>query len=118
MKTICWMLAGVLVLGLAGCGNGGASPSAAKAKEDSAEETEIQANLAKLSPEDRPLAEAQKFCCVEEENRLGSMGKPEKVVVKGQPVFLCCKGCRDQALTHPEETLKKAQELKAKNARH
>ena len=118
MKTVCWMLAAALALGLAGCGDGSVRRTASENKEDSPEEAKIRANLAKLSPEDRQLAEAQKFCCVEEENRLGSMEQPVKVMVNGQPVFLCCNGCRKQALANPEETLKKVQELKEKNTGH
>jgi hypothetical protein len=45
------------------------------------------------------------------------MGKPFKVLVKGQPVFLCCDGCRKKALAEPDETLARVQELKAKAAR-
>lgn len=72
----------------------------------------IAASLAKLSPEDRKLAETQRFCAVAEKNRLGSMGKPVKLVISGQPVFLCCGGCTDKANAHPRETLAKAAELK------
>lgn len=78
------------------------------------EEAEIRDNLAKLSPEDRKLAEAQKFCVVQDKNRLGSMGKPIKVMVKDQPVFLCCEHCRKKALADPDKTLAKVKELKAK----
>src|SRR5262249_3435145 len=58
-----------------------------------ADEAKIKANLAKLSPEDRKAAEAQKWCAIETENELGAMGTPIKVVLKGEPVFLCCKMC-------------------------
>ena len=78
------------------------------------EEGKIQANLAKLSPEDRKLAEGQKFCAVENENRLGSMGKPIKVLVKDEPVFLCCRNCKEKALADPDKTLATVKELKAK----
>ena len=71
----------------------------------------IKTALAKLSAEDRQLAEAQRFCAVEEENRLGSMGTPVKLVIEGQPVFLCCEGCEDAAKTNPKKTLAKANEL-------
>lgn len=74
---------------------------------------EIKAALAKLSPEDRKLAEEQGYC-PESDDLLGSMGMPVKVVLKGQAVFLCCKGCVDEALQHPEQTLAKVAELKAK----
>jgi uncharacterized protein (TIGR03000 family) len=75
----------------------------------------IKASLARLSPEDRQLAEAQRFCAVQEHNRLGSMGKPVKVLVGGQPVLVCCKGCVAKAQSNPKRTLSKVKELKAKN---
>ena len=83
------------------------------------EEAEIKQNLAKLSDEDRKLAEAQKYCAIEDENRLGSMGVPVKIALKDskgkeQPVFLCCKGCKDDATKDPAATLAKVEKLKAK----
>jgi Cu(I)/Ag(I) efflux system membrane fusion protein len=81
-----------------------------------AKEAKIQAALAKLTPEDRKLAEAQRYCVIESENRLGSMNTPIKVMVNGQPVFLCCGGCRDDALADPAKTLQQVEKLKAKNA--
>jgi len=87
------------------------------AANQSDEEAEIAANLAKLSAEDRKLAEAQKFCPIMADNRLGSMGPPTKIMIKDKPVFLCCKGCRKKALAKPEATLAKVEELKAKNAK-
>jgi uncharacterized protein (TIGR03000 family) len=80
------------------------------------EEAKIAANLAKLSPEDRRLAEAQKYCPIQEGNRLGILGVPFKVMVKEQPVFLCCKGCAEEALQDPDKTLAKVKELEEKNA--
>jgi Cu(I)/Ag(I) efflux system membrane fusion protein len=77
-------------------------------------EAEIQTNLAKLKPEDRRLAEAQRFCAVQQENRLGSMGVPVKVMVKGRPVFLCCDGCEREALDHSERTLAAVEKLKGR----
>jgi uncharacterized protein (TIGR03000 family) len=76
----------------------------------------VPAALAKLRPEDRKLASEQKFCPVQTENLLGAMGKPVKVTVKGQPVFLCCAACVKQARSAPDQTLAKARELRAKNA--
>src|SRR5207302_8986431 len=61
----------------------------------------VKANLAKLGEEDRRLAEAQKYCPVEQGNLLGSMGKPVKLVLQGQPVFLCCASCEDEAKANP-----------------
>jgi len=66
---------------------------------------QIKANLAKLSAEDRELAEAQGFCPIMLKNRLGLMGTPIKVMVDEQPVFVCCKGCTRKALANPERTL-------------
>jgi hypothetical protein len=81
------------------------------------DEAAIRANLEKLSPEDRKLVEAQRFCVIQDEERLGEMGTPVKVMVKGQPVFLCCKSCRKKALADPDKTLAKAKQLKEKAAR-
>ena len=75
----------------------------------------IQAAMLKLDPEDRKLAEAQEWCAVSK-GPLGNMGTPYKVMLNGQPVFLCCDGCKDTADAEPEKTLAKAEELKAKHA--
>lgn len=79
-------------------------------------DADIKANLAKLSPEDRKLAEEQKFCVVESDTRLGAVGVPLKIVLKDQPVFLCCKNCLKEAQADPDKTLAKVKELKAKAA--
>ena len=76
-----------------------------------AEAAKIKAALAKLSAEDRALAEAQVYCAVDLDSRLGSMGPILKVMVKGQPVFLCCKGCEAETKAHPDETLAQLQKL-------
>lgn len=80
---------------------------------DHAETPEQQANLAKLSEADRPLAEAQGYCAVTSEP-LGSMGPPLKLIVQDRPVFVCCKGCEKKAQSHPYTTLAKVAELQAK----
>ena len=72
-------------------------------------------NLAKLSADDRQLAEAQKLCPISNE-ALGEMGVPLKVTIKDQPVFLCCKGCVSEAKAHPDETLAQVQKLRARMA--
>jgi hypothetical protein len=91
-------------------------------------ETTIRANLAQLTPKDRELAEAQKYCPVHGDHLLGSMGKPIKVVISlenklanngccGKPVvidktvFVCCKECVTQAKATPEETVAKVYDL-------
>lgn len=77
------------------------------------EEAEIRKNLAKLSPEDRKLAEEQRLC-PDTDEPLGSMGVPIKVMLKGQPVFICCKGCQKGIEKDPDATLKKVEEYKKK----
>jgi hypothetical protein len=76
----------------------------------------VTAALAELSPEDRELASRQEFCAVQPENRLGAMGKPVKVLLKGEAVFLCCEGCRKQALADPDRTSSRAKGLRARKA--
>ena len=115
-------VAGVLLLPVAvlfmGCSKS-ATPSGAKSpavtqtpanKGDAAQAGEqdagIAAILAALSPEDRALVEKQKTCPVSGE-QLGSMGAPVKMDVKGQPVFICCDGCREKLLASPDEYLTK-----------
>jgi Cu(I)/Ag(I) efflux system membrane fusion protein len=62
----------------------------------------IAAAFAKLSRQDRGMAEKQRICPVTE-LPLGSMGTPPKVDVNGRPVFICCEGCRARLLA---ETVK------------
>jgi hypothetical protein len=45
------------------------------------------------------------------------MGPPVKVLLKGQPVFLCCKDCEKKARKEPDKTLAKAKELAGKDAK-
>ena len=76
------------------------------------EQADIKAALAKLSPEDRTLAEAQKTCPVSNEP-LGSMGTPIKLTLSGETAFICCKSCQKKAESDPAGTLKKVAELKS-----
>jgi hypothetical protein len=80
------------------------APGISTSAGDEQDEAEIQDNLARLKPADRELAESQKFCPVLK-RRLGEMGTPIKIVIKGQPVFVCCKGCARKAQANPEKTL-------------
>ncbi|HEY7153125.1 MAG TPA: TIGR03000 domain-containing protein [Gemmataceae bacterium] len=75
----------------------------------------IKAAVAELPPEDRKLAEQQRFCAVLTDNPLGAMGKPPKVILKGQPVFVCCEDCAARARKEPDKTLANLKELKAKS---
>jgi Cu(I)/Ag(I) efflux system membrane fusion protein len=88
------------------------APSPADQPQNDKKETKINAALAKLSANDRTLAEGQKFCPVLEGSRLGSMGTPVKLMIDGQPVFLCCEGCREEALTNSKDTLDKVDKAK------
>jgi hypothetical protein len=118
MKRIFLVLTVVVISIAAGCqrtqpdkprqGSQGASDSQSSA------DAEIKKSLAKLSPEDRQLAESQKFCAVQgKKSRLGSMGTPVKVTLNGEPVFLCCEHCTKKAQDHPEETLARAKEFRS-----
>jgi Cu(I)/Ag(I) efflux system membrane fusion protein len=126
-----WLAGGVLVAAFvaAGCGGSSSAPTTppakptgdvkpngdAKPKDD--ESKKIADALAKLSPEDRKLAEEQKYC-PESGNLLGSMDTPIKVDLKnGKSVFVCCDGCVEDAKKDPEGTLKKLADLKAKEGK-
>jgi hypothetical protein len=101
-------------LAVAGCGGASdRSETAAQQAGTEGDQAKVKANLAKLSPEDRKLAEAQKLCPVSGEP-LGEMGPPVKIEVEGQPVFLCCDDCEKKARSDPARTLRKVQEYRAK----
>ncbi len=94
-----------------------AIPAAGRDGGGDKQEAKLRANLAKLAAADRGLAEAQRFCPIQTGNRLGAMGVPVKVLVKGRPVFLCCEGCKDDALAEPDRTLAEVEKRKAEGAR-
>jgi hypothetical protein len=93
-----------------------ANPGPAAPALSAEDQAKIKAAMAKLTPEDRKLAEAQVFCAVDQDSPLGTMGPILKEMVKGQPVFLCCKGCVAEARAHPDETLAQWQKLMARMA--
>jgi hypothetical protein len=109
----------LLLLSMAAFGGCSANKTAPKEGGNNAaadeKETKIAAALSELSDEDRRDAEAQKFCVVSN-MRLGSMDKPYKIMIEGQPVFLCCNGCEEQALKDKKATLAKVAELKRANS--
>ncbi len=72
--------------------------------------------VGELPEPDRQLALRQKWCPVTG-NPLGSMGVPVKITLRGQPVFLCCRGCAGKAKREPDETLKKIGLLVAEASR-
>jgi hypothetical protein len=118
MRKATWLDAviSLALLTLTGCGRqamekpkGDGTPGEAKVAE---REDTIRANLGKLSAEDRKLVEDQRFCAVENKNRLGSMGVPYKVMIQDQPVFLCCDACETRAKAHADRTFAKVQQLR------
>jgi Cu(I)/Ag(I) efflux system membrane fusion protein len=97
-------------------GSGGKSdggPSTVRPSTPEDEEAKIKFALDKLSGADRQLAQEQKTCPVMKNQLLGSMGVPVKLMIQGQPVFLCCKNCERGALANPARTLKEVARLKA-----
>lgn len=86
-------------------------PSTSSPAVDAKKEAVIKESLAELAPADRALAESQRFCPVLETSRLGSMGPPVKLIIDGQPVFLCCEGCEKSALQDPQATVAKVRSL-------
>lgn len=76
----------------------------------------ISDSLEKLSAEDRKLAQAQKFCAVQNGVLLGAMGAPKKIDIKGEPVFLCCAACEGRARSDATKTLTAVANLKAKTS--
>lgn len=79
---------------------------------DKPDDVKIKAAMAKLSEGDRSIAAAQRYCPMMDTIRLGAMGVPIKVMIDGKPVFLCCGGCKDEAVEHGKETLAKVEKLK------
>jgi hypothetical protein len=65
------------------------------------------ADIKKLeSADDQKIALAQKIC-PSSGDHLGEMGKPVKVVLKDQVVFLCCGSCVKDAKANPDAMLAK-----------
>lgn len=56
------------------------------------------------SPSSQPRLTAQTVCPVTRE-KLGSMGPPIPVQVKGQTVYVCCEGCVNALRRNPEKYL-------------
>lgn len=81
------------------------TPTEGAAADVKLSEEEI-AQIEKLPAEDQVLALAQKICPASGEP-LGSMGVPIKVMAKGEPVFVCCKGCVQEVEENPDTYLAK-----------
>lgn len=122
--TLIGLLGSFAFIGMIGCGKAGpsaadstksantseekavAAPVSHDAKETAEPDPKITEALAKLSAEDRALAEKQKVCPVSGEP-LGAMGTPKKIEVKGQSIFICCEGCEEKLLANPDKYLAK-----------
>ncbi len=101
-----------------GSGSGGVKkePTTANGTStDASLDPEIAESLAGLNKEDRSLVDSQKYCAIMTDSLLGSMGAPLKVEVNGEPVFLCCKGCKAKALRDPEVTLATVAKLRGEH---
>lgn len=81
-------------------------PAAAEHKDHDAGQTAPSEKPAGLSAEDLALAQKQGTCPVTGQP-LGSMGQPVRVTVKGQTVFLCCRGCEQAIRKNPDKYLAK-----------
>jgi RND family efflux transporter MFP subunit len=97
--------AGSIYFGGSGGSKGGSNVTTVRPSTPEDPDAKLAASLAGLSAEDRALVESQKFCPILKNNRLGSMGPPVKLDVEGQPVFVCCEACQEQALDDPQKTL-------------
>jgi hypothetical protein len=95
-----------LAAGYFGASGGRRAVAASAAASPSKTAAPVVDAAAPLSPEDRVLAERQKNCPVTG-LRLGSMGTPERQVVSGRVVFLCCGGCRSKLMADPATYLAK-----------
>jgi hypothetical protein len=105
--------AGSIYFGGSGGGKSGSTVTSVRPSTPEDPDRKLHDSLAKLSDADRKLAEAQRYCPVLTNSRLGSMGPPIKLQVDGQPVFVCCAACKADALAKPQETL--AQIAKSKD---
>lgn len=83
---------------------------------DKPDEAKIKAAMAKLPEADRSAAATQRYCPMMDTVRLGSMGAPIKILIDGKSVFLCCAGCKDEAVEHGKETLATVEKLKKATA--
>jgi hypothetical protein len=101
-----------------GGSSGSKGPNTSTIRSTSPEDPDekVEGSLAKLSAEDRSLAKSQEFCAVLADSRLGSMGVPVKVMLKGQAVFVCCPGCEKGAVENADEVLKKVAELRKQSS--
>ena len=56
-------------------------------------------------PSSAPLPYGGQKTCPITSEELGSMGKPVAVTLKGETVYVCCRGCAAKAQANPDKTL-------------
>jgi YHS domain-containing protein len=102
-------LAALETFALIGCSSNSAStspPSAAESTATATSAAKLPDGFDKLSEPDQVAALKQKICPVSGE-KLGEMGTPIKISVKGRDVFLCCPSCKEDLLKDPDKYLAK-----------
>lgn len=108
MKTRLMLVLASALIVVAGCGKQAEPPAS---KGSSALDPKIEAERAKLAPADRKLVDAQNMCPVHDEP-LGHMGKPYKLALEGETVFLCCEACAPEAKADAKKIIAKVKELR------
>lgn len=107
-NRLLWTAASMSIVVFASCGtNADPDPSTGTAPETSRVEIpEEMSGVAELPEAEQGAALEQKICPVSDEP-IGSMGKPIKVPVEGQDVYVCCEGCVDMVKENPTKYLAK-----------
>lgn len=107
-----WLVV-LLVLAVGGCQDK-PSPNTATPADT---EADIKVGLARLGPDEQRIAEQQKYCPMMEGVRLGEVGRPCKVTVKGVSAFVCCEVCLRAAQEDPDQALAKISRLQQARAK-
>jgi len=129
-RTVSGLLSMACCVGLLGCYGSSTDKPSVKAPADSgaaskgdAASTALSEDMhgdhshgTALSPEDQKIADLQKVCPVSDEPLGGPMGPPVKLVVKGEPIFICCKSCTEEVNADPDKFLAKVAQLKKANS--
>jgi len=71
-----------------------------------------QISVSYATAADGAAIRAQGRCVVMTKKQLGGHGKPIKMMIDGQSLFVCCKGCVRKVQKNPELYLAKAHELR------
>jgi YHS domain-containing protein len=107
-----WLAAAIAaagVLAFVGCSKSSdatAPPAAGASTATESPAAKMPEGFEKLSASDQIAALKQKICPVSGE-KLGEMGTPIKVSVKGRDVFLCCPSCKEDIEKDPDKYLAK-----------